>query len=76
MIVYDYYNKEKTLVIAKSDNNKFIHKVGTTEEYSEAIDLIDHIDTIDGTPRSRFKYEETNKDIPTQEWENTRLWKN
>ena len=37
-----------------SDNNKIIHKIGTSEEYIEAID-------VENAP---FEYEETDKDIP------------
>lgn len=36
-----------------SDNNKLIHKIGTEEMYSEAVDLIP----------CRFTYEETDIDI-------------
>jgi hypothetical protein len=40
-----------------SDENKYIRKVGTNEEYSEAID-------IEGAP---YEYEETDKEIETYE---------
>lgn len=40
-----------------SDENKYIKKVGTNEEYSEAID-------IEGAP---YEYEETDKEIETYE---------
>lgn len=40
-----------------SDNNKYIHKVGTDEEYSEAID-------VEGAP---YEYEETNKEIEDEQ---------
>lgn len=66
MIKYDFYNKELNLVIAKSDEF-IIHKIGTDEEYSEAIDLFDHYDELDNTPRSRFQYEETDKPLPEDE---------
>lgn len=66
MIKYDFYNEEKTLVTAKSDK-WIIRKVGTEEEYSEAIDLFDHYDGVDHTPRGRFDYVETDKPLEEEE---------
>lgn len=40
-----------------SDENLYIRKVGTTEEYTEAIDL----------PTSGYEYEETDKPIEDEE---------
>lgn len=40
-----------------SDNNKYIHKIGTDEEYGEAIDLIS----------KNYQYEETEKEIENGE---------
>ena len=56
MIVTEFYKQRKDGVIlyrTYSDNNRYIRKVGTTEEYSEAID-------VEGRG---FTYEETDKEI-------------
>lgn len=56
MIIREYYaiRKDKVkLYKTYSDINKFIHKVGTEEEYDVAID-------VENAP---FEYEETDKDI-------------
>lgn len=56
MIVREFYTQRKdgvNLFRTFSDNNKYIRKVGTNEEYSEAID-------IEGAP---YEYEETDKEI-------------
>lgn len=42
-----------------SDNNKVIKKVGTEEEYTEAIDVLS----------ANYEYEETDKEIGKQEEE-------
>ena len=65
MVQYDFYNNNKTLVIAKSDNNKYLIQNGTGAEYSEAIDLFDHID-LDGKPKGRYTYTESDKDIESE----------
>ena len=60
MIVKKYYTKRKDgvkLYKTYSDNNKIIHKIGTNEEYTEAID-------VENAP---YTYEETDKDIPVEE---------
>ena len=60
MIVKKYYSKRKDgvkLYKTYSDNNKIIHKIGTNEEYTEAID-------VENAP---YTYEETDKDIPVEE---------
>ena len=56
--------KEENLIINNkefikrfSDNGKYIEKVGTNEEYAEAVDLIE----------KEFEYEETDKDIERPE---------
>ena len=57
MIVKEYYGTRKDevrLYKIYSDSNKIIHKIGTDEEYAEAID-------VENAP---FEYEETDKDIP------------
>ena len=57
MIVKEYYGTRKDevrLYKTYSDSNKIIHKIGTDEEYAEAID-------VENAP---FEYEETDKDIP------------
>ena len=57
MIVKEYYGTRKDkvkLYKTYSDNNKIIHKIGTDEEYAEAID-------VENAP---FEYEETDKDSP------------
>lgn len=60
MIVREFYLTRKdgvNLFRTYSDNNKYIHKVGTDEEYSEAID-------VEGAP---YEYEETNKEIEDEQ---------
>lgn len=60
MIVREYYETRKdgvNLYRTYSDENKYIRKVGTNEEYSEAID-------IEGAP---YEYEETDKEIEKYE---------
>lgn len=56
--------KEEKLIINNkefikrfSDNGKYIKKVGTNEEYAEAVDLIE----------KEFEYEETDRDIEIPE---------
>ena len=56
--------KEEKLIINNkefikrfSDNGKYIKKVGTNEEYAEAVDLIE----------KEFEYEETDRDIERPE---------
>lgn len=56
--------KEEKLIINNkefikrfSDNGKYIKKVGTNEEYAEAVDLIE----------KNFEYEETDRDIEMPE---------
>jgi hypothetical protein len=56
MIVTEFYKTRKdgvNLHRTYSDKNVYIHKIGTEEEYSEAID-------IEG---SGFEYEETDNEI-------------
>lgn len=56
MIVREFYQTRQdgaNLYRTYSDENKYIHKVGTNEEYSEAID-------IEGAP---YTYEETDREI-------------
>ena len=56
MIVKEYFmtrNDGVKLYKSYSDNNKIIHKIGTQEEYSDAIDVED----------SPYVYEETDKEI-------------
>lgn len=56
MIVREFYQTRMdgvNLFRTYSDNNKYIKKVGTNEEYSEAID-------IEGAP---YVYKETDKEI-------------
>jgi hypothetical protein len=56
MIVREFYSTRKdgvNLYRTYSDANKYIKKVGTDEEYSEAID-------IEGAP---YEYVETDKEI-------------
>lgn len=63
MIKKEYYTTRKDGVKLNrvySDSNKLIRKVGTDEEYSEAIDV----------ETSQFVYEETDKDVPKQEEDN------
>ena len=45
---------ERTLIMHKSDNNKFIRQVETGVEYVSAVDVIP----------CKYTYEETDKDIP------------
>lgn len=56
MIVKEYFmtrNDGVKLYKSYSDNNKIIHKIGTQEEYSDAIDVED----------APYVYEETDKEI-------------
>lgn len=56
MIVKEYFMTRKDgvkLYKSYSDNNKIIHKIGTREEYSEAIDV----------EEAQYVYEETDKEI-------------
>jgi hypothetical protein len=56
MIVREFYQTRQdgvNLFRTYSDENKYIKKVGTNEEYSEAID-------IEGAP---YEYEETDREI-------------
>ena len=56
MIVREYFmtrNDGVKLYKSYSDNNKIIHKIGTQEEYSDAIDVED----------APYVYEETDKEI-------------
>lgn len=68
MIVREFYLTRKdgvNLYRTYSNENKYIRKVGTEEEYSEAID-------IDGAP---YEYVETDReieDIENGEYENSR----
>ena len=60
MIVREFYREREdgvNLFRTYSDENKYIKKVGTNEEYSEAID-------IEGAP---YTYEETDKEIEQYE---------
>jgi hypothetical protein len=60
MIVREFYQTRMdgvNLFRTYSDANKYIRKVGTNEEYSEAID-------IEGAP---YSYTETDKEIETYE---------
>ena len=60
MIVREFYTQRQdgvNLFRTYSDRNMYIRKVGTTEEYSEAID-------IEGAP---YTYEETDKEIERME---------
>lgn len=60
MIVREFYTQRMdgvNLFRTYSDENKYIRKVGTTEEYSEAID-------IEGAP---YEYVETDKEIEQYE---------
>lgn len=64
MIVREFYRQRMdgvNLFRTYSDENKYIKKIGTNEEYSEAID-------IEGAP---YEYEETDKEI---EQLNEDLW--
>ena len=59
MIVKEYFmtrNDGVKLYKSYSDNNKIIHKIGTQEEYSDAIDVED----------APYVYEETDKEIPEE----------
>ena len=56
MVVTEFYATRKdgvNLYKTYSDANKYIRKVGTDEEYSEAIDV----------ENSGYEYEETDKEI-------------
>lgn len=56
MIVSEIYETREDgtqLIRTVSDQNKYIHKIGTTEIYAEAIDVAP----------VRFQYEETDVDI-------------
>ena len=56
MVKTEFYTQRKdgvNLYKTYSDANKYIRKVGTTEEYSEAIDV----------ENSGYIYEETDKEI-------------
>ena len=60
MIQKEFYRQREdgvNLFRTYSDENKYIRKVGTNEEYSEAID-------IEGAP---YEYEETDKEIEEYE---------
>lgn len=57
MVKYEVLNDK--FCIHYSDNNKLIHKIGTEEIYSEAVDLIP----------CRYEYEETDIDIENIEEE-------
>jgi hypothetical protein len=60
MIVREFYTQRQdgvNLFRTYSDANKYINKVGTTEEYSEAID-------IEGAP---YEYVETDREIEQYE---------
>ena len=60
MIIREFYTQRQdgvNLFRTYSDKNKYIRKVGTTEEYSEAI-------VIEGAP---YEYEETDKEIEQYE---------
>ena len=60
MIQKEFYREREdgvNLFRTYSDENKYIRKVGTNEEYSEAID-------IEGAP---YTYKETDKEIETYE---------
>ena len=60
MIVKEFYRTRQdgvNLFRTYSDENKYIKKVGTNEEYSEAID-------IEGAP---YEYEETDREIEQYE---------
>ena len=60
MIQKEFYRKREdgvNLFRTYSDENKYIRKVDTNEEYSEAID-------IEGTP---YEYEETDREIEQYE---------
>lgn len=62
MIIREYYatrNDGVKLYKSYSDNNKIIKKVGTTEEYTEAIDI----------ETAPYTYVETDKDIPKEQRE-------
>lgn len=62
MIIKEYYaTRDDGVKLYKSysDNNKIIKKVGTTEEYSEAIDI----------ETATYTYVETDKDIPQEQRE-------
>ncbi len=59
MIVKEYFTTRKDgikLYRTYSDANKIIHKIGTNEEYSDAIDV----------ETAKYVYEETDKEIPEE----------
>lgn len=61
MIVREFYRHREdgvNLFRTYSDNNKYIRKVGTTEEYSEAIDIEDAPYTYIETDKEIEQYEE------------------
>ena len=56
MIIKEFYTERMDgvkLYRTYSDSNKYIQKIGTTEVYSEAIDI----------ESATYKYEETDKEI-------------
>lgn len=60
MIVKEFYKTREdgvNLYRTYSDQSLFIHKIGTDEEYLDAID-------VEGAP---YEYEETDKPIPVEE---------
>ena len=54
MIGYKWYNKDKNLVIAESDEGCYIKKEGEDFLYESAIDRFNHFDITDETPRGKF----------------------
>lgn len=59
MIVKEYFTTRKDgikLYRTYSDINKIIHKIGTNEEYLDAIDV----------ETAKYVYEETDKEIPEE----------
>ena len=62
MVIYDWYDKERNLVVAKSNDDYKIRQEETGAEYDEAIDLFDHYNQ-DNKPVGRFHYTETDKKI-------------
>lgn len=66
MIIKEFYETRKDgvrLYRTYSDKGVYIHKVGTNEEYTEAID-------VEGAP---FVYEETDKPIEKTEEDGERI---
>lgn len=61
MIGYKWYNKDKNLVIAESDEGCYIKKEGEDFLYESAIDRFNHFDITDETPRGKFNYIEVDK---------------